>query len=84
MWRAKLQGTREGGWILTCFLLSPPATLLLPLLLLSAGASSPLSILHSQANRYWMYCFLSELAEVLDVPTFRVVDSSRHFLFLFT
>lgn len=37
----------EGGWILTCFLLSPPAMLLLLPLLLSPGGSSPLSILHS-------------------------------------
>lgn len=65
---------------MTCFLPSPPGPLPLP----SAGGSSPLSILHSWANRYWMYCFLSELAEELDVPTFRVADSSRHFLFLFT
>lgn len=31
-----------------------------------------------------MYCFLSELAALLDVPTFRLVASSLHFLFLFT
>jgi hypothetical protein len=31
-----------------------------------------------------MYCFFRELAALLDVPTFRLVDSSRHFLFLFT
>lgn len=31
-----------------------------------------------------MYCFFRELAALLDVPTFRLVDSSLHFLFLFT
>lgn len=31
-----------------------------------------------------MYCFFRELAELLEVPTLRLVDSSRHFLFLFT
>lgn len=50
----------------------------------SGGGSSPRSILHSKANRYWMYCFFRELAALLDVPTFRLVASSRHFLFLLT
>ena len=31
-----------------------------------------------------MYCFFRELAELLDVPTLRWVDSSLHFLLLFT
>lgn len=31
-----------------------------------------------------MYCFFNELAALLDVPTFRLVASSLHFLFLFT
>lgn len=50
----------------------------------SGGGSSPRSILHSKAYKHWMYCFLSELAALLDVPTFRLVASSLHFLFLFT
>lgn len=50
----------------------------------SGGGSSPRSILHSKAYKHWMYCFLSELAALLDVPTFRLVASSLHFLFLLT
>lgn len=31
-----------------------------------------------------MYCFFKELAALLEVPTLRLVASSRHFLFLLT
>lgn len=67
----------EGGWSLGCFLVSA-------VLKTSGGGSSPRSILHSKANRYWIYCFFRELAALLEVPTFRLVASSRHFLFLLT
>lgn len=67
----------DGGCSLGCFLVSP-------VLKTSGGGSSPRSILHSKANRYWMYCFFRELAALLEVPTFRLVASSRHFLFLLT
>lgn len=66
-----------GGWILGWFFL-------VSVLKKSGGGSSPRSILHSKAYKHWMYCFLSELAALLDVPTFRLVASSLHFLFLFT
>lgn len=67
----------EGGWTLAAwfFLLSVK---------ISGGGSSPRSILHSNAYRHWIYCFFKELAALLDVPTFREVARSRHFLFLFT
>lgn len=66
-----------GGWIFGwLFLVS--------VLKKSGGGSSPRSILHSKAYKHWMYCFLSELAALLDVPTFRLVASSLHFLFLLT
>lgn len=58
------------------FLLSPD--------IISGGGSSPRSILHSKAYRHWMYCFFRELAALLEVPTFRFVASSLHFLFLLT
>lgn len=67
----------DGGCSLGCFLVSP-------VLKTSGGGSSPRSILHSKANRYWMYCFFRELAALLEVPTLRLVASSRHFLFLLT
>lgn len=66
-----------GGWIFGWFFL-------VSVLKKSGGGSSPRSILHSKAYKHWMYCFLSELAALLDVPTFRLVASSLHFLFLFT
>ena len=66
-----------GGWTLAWFFLAS-------VLKMSGGGSSPRSILHSKAYRHWMYCFFRELAALLDVPTLRWVDSSRHFLFLLT
>lgn len=68
----------DGGWILVWDFFESAAAKM------SGGGSSPLSILHSKAYRHWMYCFFSELAALLDVPTFRLVASSRHFLFLLT
>lgn len=68
----------DGGWILVWDFLESAAAKM------SGGGSSPRSILHSKAYRHWMYCFFRELAALLDVPTFRLVASSRHFLFLLT
>lgn len=68
----------DGGWILVWDFFESAAAKM------SGGGSSPLSILHSKAYRHWMYCFFRELAALLDVPTFRLVASSRHFLFLLT
>lgn len=67
----------EGGCTFAWFFLGS-------LLKISGGGSSPRSILHSKAYRHWMYCFFSELAALLEVPTFRFVANSLHFLFLFT
>lgn len=81
MWWCSVGGQQHtpglGGWILGwLFLVS--------VLKKSGGGSSPRSILHSKAYKHWMYCFFSELAALLDVPTFRLVASSLHFLFLLT
>lgn len=67
----------DGGWIFACFFASAEENI-------SGGGSSPLSILHSKAYRHCIYCFFRELAALLDVPTFKFVASSLHFLFLLT